>query len=133
MSQANVEAARRVLAAVARRDLSDLTNVTDPEVQWRSFFATLSHDGEYHGHEGMRQYVRDLQEVFEWIRPEVDDVLAAGDIVVAVGCLYYRGQESGVESKSAAGWVFKFRDAKLVLFRAFRDPVEALEAVGLRE
>jgi ketosteroid isomerase-like protein len=29
--------------------------------------------------------------------------------------------------------MLRFRDGKLVSFRAFRDPEQALEAVGLRE
>jgi hypothetical protein len=31
------------------------------------------------------------------------------------------------------GWMLKFRDAKVLHFRAFREPAEALEAVGLSE
>jgi ketosteroid isomerase-like protein len=133
MSQENVEAARQVLAAVSRRDLSTLLDLSDPEIEWRSFFAALSETGEYHGHAGMREYMSDLNEAFEWLRPEVGDLLDAGDLVVGVGRIYYRGRGSGVETDSPAGWVFRFRDGKLRRFRAFRDPDQALEDVGLRD
>lgn len=131
MSRQNVEAVREVLAAISQRDLSRLLELTHPEIEWRSFFAAVSGTGEYHGHDGVREYLRDLEEAFEWIRPEPDDLLDAGDVVVAIGRVHYRGRGSGVETDSPAGWVFRFRDGRLLRFRAFRDPEQALEAVGL--
>ena len=59
--------------------------------------------------------------------------LTVGDVTVLVGRLRYRGRGSGVESETPAGWMLKFRDGKLIRFRAFQEPEEALEAVGLRE
>jgi ketosteroid isomerase-like protein len=133
MSRQNVEAVREVLAAISQRDLSRLLELTDPEIEWRSFFAAVSEPGEYHGHDGMREYVRDLNEAFEWLRPEIGDLLDAGDLVVGIGRIYFRGKGSGIETDSPAGWVFRFRDGRLLRFRAFRDPEQALEAVGLRD
>jgi ketosteroid isomerase-like protein len=131
MSRQNVEAVRQVLAAISQRDLSRLLELTDPEIEWRSFFAAVTETGEYHGHDGMREYVRDLNEAFEWLRPEIGDLLDAGDLVVGIGRIYFRGKGSGIETDSPAGWVFRFRDGRLLRFRAFRDPEQALEAVGL--
>ena len=39
MSQENLELAREVFDAVARQDLQRLIELTDPEVEWQSFFA----------------------------------------------------------------------------------------------
>ena len=122
-----------MLEAISERDLARLLDLSDPEIEWRSFFAALMEVGEYHGHAGIRRYVSDLSDAFDWIRPEARDLLDAGDLVVGVGQVHYRGKESGVESNSPAGWVFRFRNAKLLRFRAFRDPDQALEAVGLRD
>ena len=55
-------------------------------------------------------------------RAEVDQTLAAGDIVVLVGRIHYRGKGSGAESATPAGWMLKFRDNKVLCFRAFREP-----------
>jgi ketosteroid isomerase-like protein len=132
MSRENVEVVRRLMAAIAERDLAGLLALTDPQVKWQSFFA-LGQGGVYRGHEAMSQYVRDLDEAFEWIRPEVSSMLHVGDLVVGVGQVGYRGRGSGVEAASLAGWVFKFRGGKLLAFRAFSEPQQALEAVGLRE
>ena len=132
MSRENVELAGQLLDAIARRDLPFLIEFTDPEVEWRSFFA-LGEQGTYRGHDRLRQYVRDLSEAFEHLRPEPTDLLDAGNIVIGVGRICYRGRESGVETESPAGWMFRFRDGKVVCFRAFREPEQALETVGLSE
>jgi ketosteroid isomerase-like protein len=131
VSAENVSSARRILAAVAGRELDVLLDRVHPRVKWQSFFAVLSESGEYTGHDGMRQYVSDLHEAFEYLRTEVGDMLDAGNVVVGLGKIHYRGKGSGVETDSAAGWVFKFSDGKLLQFRAFRDPEQALERVGL--
>jgi ketosteroid isomerase-like protein len=131
MAQGNVGLARKVLAALAERDPSQLVALADPEVQWHSFFALGEGDASYSGHDGTRRYMSDLDDAFEIGRADVDDVLAVGNIVVLVGRIRYRGKGSGVEGESPAGWMVKFRDEKVLCFRAFRDPEAALEAVGL--
>jgi ketosteroid isomerase-like protein len=132
MSKENVEVAGQVMDAVAQRDLSRLIAFTDPEVEWHSFFAELGEEGAYRGHDAMRRYVDDLHDAWEIVRPEVDDQVEVGEVVLLVGRLHYRGKGSGVETESPAGWVIKFRDGKVLYFRAFREPEEALQAVGLR-
>jgi uncharacterized protein len=133
MSRENVELARQVMEALNQRDLSRLISLADPDVEWRSFFAIGESGGVYRGHDGTRQYMSDLGDAWEVGRTDVDDDLAVGDIAVLVGRIHYRGKASGVENETPAGWVLRFRDGKLVSFRAFRDPEQALEAVGLRE
>lgn len=129
MSRDNLEVARQVLDAVSRQDLARLIELTDPEIEWQSFFAI--HGEAYHGHDGLRQYVRDLNDAFEDLRPHADDLLDAGEIVLAIGSVHYRGKESGVETDSDAGWMFRFRDGKMLVFRAFSEPLQKLEGVGL--
>jgi hypothetical protein len=73
----------------------------------------------------------DLNDAFEIGRAEVDDGLGIGDVAVLVGRIHYRGKGSGMESDSPAGWMLKFRDGKVLCFRAFREPQTVLESVGL--
>jgi ketosteroid isomerase-like protein len=133
MSQENVEIVRAMMDAVARQDLTRLIELTDPEVEWHSFLAQLGEGSVYRGHDGMRRYVRDVSDAWEFLRTDVDDVLAVGDVVVVIGRLRYRGKGSGVETESAAGYVGKFREGRMVYMRAFRDPEQALLALGLSE
>jgi ketosteroid isomerase-like protein len=134
MSHENVTWAVQVLDALERRDVSLLTALTDPEVEWHSFFAevAMGKGGRYHGHDGIRQYVSDLNDAWEIVSGEVDDALGVGDIALLVGRIHYRGKTSGVETASPAGWIFRFRKRRVILFRAFRDPDQTLVA-GLSE
>jgi ketosteroid isomerase-like protein len=133
MSQENVELAREVLATLGKRDSGRLVALADPEVEWHSFFAMGEGGATYRGHDGTRRYMSDLDDAFEIGRADVDDALGVGDIAVLVGRIHYRGKGSGVESESPAGWMLQFRNGKVLCFRAFREPEQALAAVGLSE
>jgi 3-oxoadipate enol-lactonase len=132
MSQENLELVREAMEAVARQDLARLIELTDPDVEWHSFLAQLG-EGVYRGHDGIRRYVRDLSDAWEFLRTDIDDVLTVGDVVVVVGRLRYRGKGSGVETESPAGYVAKFREGRMIYMRAFREPEQSLLALGLRE
>jgi ketosteroid isomerase-like protein len=130
MAEDNLEHGRRVLGVLSE-DREALLALTDPEVEWHSFFAELSQGGVYRGHDGMRKYIDDLGDAWEMVRAEVDDGVAVGDVVLFVGRIRYRGKGSGAEDATPAGWVLRFRDGKVLSFRAFRDPERVLEAAGL--
>lgn len=132
MPQEIVELAGQVMDALSRGDLSRLVEFTDPEVEWYSFFAELGEGGVYRGHDGTRKYLSDLNDAWGLVRADVDGGLGVGDVAVLVGRIHYRGKASGIETESPAGWVLIFREERLVRFRAFREPEQALGAVGLR-
>ena len=127
MSATNAQLAHDVIDAVERRDLDALIDLTDPQVEWHSAFAVGGH---YQGHEGMRRYVRDMKDAWEIVRLDVDHELGVDEVVIFVGRIHYRGKGSGVEDESQAGYVLRFRAGKVILFRPFRDPVEALASLG---
>jgi ketosteroid isomerase-like protein len=131
MSQDNIELARHVVDAIRRGNLSRLIELTDPEVEWYSLFAELGEQGRYPGHPGIRRYMNDLSEAWEMTRAEIDGAVAVGAVVLLIGQLHYRGKGSGVESKSPMGWMFKFRDRKVLCFRTFREPEQILQTLLL--
>jgi ketosteroid isomerase-like protein len=133
ISEENVKLAVQVMDALSRRDLSSLIAMADPEIEWHSFFAELGEGGVYRGHDGTRRYMSDLSDAWEIVRADIDDGVGVGNVAVLVGRIHYRGRGSGVETESPAGWMLKFRKGKVVRFRAFREPEQALEAAGLRE
>jgi ketosteroid isomerase-like protein len=132
MSQETIERARLVMEALSDGDLDRMIRAADPSVEWHSFFANLGQEeGVYRGHDGTRQYASDLRDAWEIVRADIDDLIAVGDVALLVGRIHYRGRGSGIETESPAGWVLKFRRGQLIRFRAFREPEQALEAVGL--
>jgi ketosteroid isomerase-like protein len=51
--------------------------------------------GAYHGPEGVRTILRELAQVFDQFRVEIDDLIDAGDSVVGLGGFRVRGALSG--------------------------------------
>ena len=129
----NLLRADEVLTAIGKQDAARLIELSDPDVEWYSIFAVGEEGGVYRGHEGTSRYMSDLADVWEVGDADVDDAIAIADIVLLVGQIRYLGMGSGVQSSSPVGWMLKFRNGKLLCFRAFRDPAKALEAVGLVE
>jgi ketosteroid isomerase-like protein len=133
MSQENLKVALNAVGAVANMDADKLVRLTDPEVEWFSLIAQLGEGGVYRGHGGIRQYVGDLRDAFELFQSEVHETCALGEVVLLFARLRYRGKESGIETEVTAGYMAKFRAGRILRMRAFREPEQALEAVGLRE
>jgi ketosteroid isomerase-like protein len=44
-----------------------------------------------------------------------------------------RGKKSGVEAELRYAYLWRFREGKVIYCKGFRDPREALEAVGMSE
>jgi ketosteroid isomerase-like protein len=102
----------------------------DPEVVFvidpASFVA-----GTYRGHDGIRTLIRLTAEVFDQFQYELDELIDAGDAVVALCRLRVRGTKSGAPGRQRGAIVFRFRDGRIVLYRSYLRPEEAFEAVGL--
>jgi ketosteroid isomerase-like protein len=130
MSQENVDLARRVIDALELRDTDRLIELTDPDVEWRSVFV-VSGGGVYRGHDGIREYVRDMNDAWEIVRLDVDHEVSVGSVVLFLGRIHYRGKGSGVEADAESGLVMTVRAGRVVRFRPFRDPEKAIETMGL--
>ena len=126
-----LEIAHQVIDAVEHRDLDALIRLTDPDVEWRSAFVVGGTGGLYRGHAAMREYVRDMNDAWEVVRLDVEHEIAVGSVVLLIGRIHYRGQESGAEGETESGYMLKFRGGRVVRFRPFREPEKALETVGL--
>jgi ketosteroid isomerase-like protein len=135
MSQEHVEAFRRAIEAYNRRDIDAFLEAIDPEVELQGALQALL-EGEakvYRGHEGVRQWVRDIDEALAGIRLELPEIRDLGDRIVAIGRLHARGQASGAETESPFGCVVEWKNGKATRVLSFLDRREALEAAGLRE
>jgi ketosteroid isomerase-like protein len=108
--------------------------LTTPDVEWRSVFAVSQGEGGvYRGHDGIRTYVKDMNDAWEIVRMDIDHELAVGDLVLVIGGIRYRGKGSGIDGKTESGLVLKFSEDRLSSFRPFLDPERALEALGLQD
>jgi len=135
MSQENVEAFKRATEAINRRGVEALLKELDPEVEWHgAFLMALGGKGRvYRGHEGAREYLRDLYETLSEFQAEYSEIRDLGDRTVAIGQMRARGTASGAETESPIGSVVEFKNGKGLRIRTYFDPKEALEAAGLSE
>ena len=131
MSQENVEVVRRFLEHVNRTG-EPLWEMLDPEVEW-IIDPTGLLAGTYGGPDGVKEFFERLRESFDETHVEIDDLIDAGDSVVALGRVRARGIGSGMTVEQPVGWVYQVRKGRMVRGRTYFRQVEALEAVGLSE
>ena len=136
MSQENVVIVRRVYEAAARRDEVAAFEAYAEDIVWdmsNSRRAVLYSRPIYHGHEGVRDAWREGLSAFREIDFEVEDLVDAGDRVLAVVAERERGRASGVPVEASHLAVWTLSHGKVTGLEVFDDRQQALEAAGLRE
>ena len=131
MAQENVEIVRRGYEHFNRSGEIDFS-VLDPEIVYdlsRRTFDPLV----FRGHEGVREFLRLIREQWGSRRIEPQELIDAGDNVVASVRLVGVGRQSGAETTANTAHVWTCREGKIVRLTVFQTMEEALEAVGLRE
>ena len=104
MSQENVEIVRGIYEAVARRDAAAPFAVYAEDIVWdvsNSRRATIMDSVAYHGHEGVRKFWEEAVSAFGTVDLVVDEVIDAGDRVVALIREHEIGRTSGVPVDTA--------------------------------
>ena len=101
---------------------------------WAEDDVLPDHAGEtYRGREGVVRAARTWLEAYEQFAVELEQIVGSGDRLVSIHRFRGKGRHSGIEDGGRYAYLWTFRDAKVIHFVSFRDPVDALEAVGVRE
>ena len=136
MSQENAESTvediERAYQAISRLDAEAMVALCDPDVEFRSRVAEAD-DVTYRGHDGVRDYIASLAEVFEWVRTEALEVIGEGDRAVVCNRFRARGRHSGVEVEERFFQAIRFRDGNVLWWALYPSKAEALKAMGLEE
>lgn len=99
-----------------------------PEVVVHSAMTNAS----YHGYEGARRWMAEIDDQFEDWHLSIDEFReASDDRLLGIGTIHLRGRGSGVEFDQPIGWVFAFSGERLISIATFTDRAEALAAAGL--
>jgi uncharacterized protein len=133
MSQENVELVRHFFAAHDRDGPDGLAEFWHPDINWRAAEGALDDVGLMEGPDAMRDYYRQWEETFEEIRAEVEELIDAGDQVVALVRAIGRMKDSDAEIDIRYAIVFTIRDGKIAQGREYFTREQALEAAGLEE
>jgi ketosteroid isomerase-like protein len=100
-----------------RLDMSD--RVFNPEV--------------YEGHAGIWRFYSEVRDVWASYVWEPEELMEAGDNVVALLRSGGRGRGSGVEVERRTAMVWTVLEGRATALRFFRDRNDALKAAGLRK
>ena len=116
MSQENVEAYKRAVEAFNRRDFdAALDQLAAPDIEWHQL-TVFPDRATYRGIEEMKErfFANQLLEQFGDFEIHVDELIDAGDWVVAIGTVSGHGGSSGLEFSLRFVHLLEMRDGKVV-------------------
>jgi ketosteroid isomerase-like protein len=139
MSRENVEIVRRLFAAFQRVDVGNferrfdnVREIFDPEVEWVAVpHSLLASAEEYRGYDGVRRFWTQFLSAWDEYGVQVEELIDAGDQVVAV--MRLSGRTNELEVDEARSSLLTLRDGRIVRIEPFASKDDALEAVGLSE
>lgn len=115
--------------AYNRRDPDAWVAVWSPDCEWHPFLtARVEGDPGYHGHNGMRAWFEDVDEMFSEMHVELGRFRQVGDRLLVLGQMTATGRVSGVVVSSEVAWVMELRDDKLRRGWAYMSHEEAKRA-----
>jgi ketosteroid isomerase-like protein len=131
VSKQNVDIVRAILDAFNRGDTRSFLDMCDPEIEW-DVSRRLVDPATYHGHIGVEKFFEQQLEAWEEAPAmEAEDLVDAGDQVVAFVRVHGRGKGSGAAVEARIAQVWTICGGKATRLEYFGDRSEALKAVGL--
>ena len=106
------ETYRRFIEAFNQRDVEAILADMDPDIEFESRFA-MAGGSRYHGHDGVRGWLADLDEAWEHIGVEIERVFEDGEETIALITLDAKGRASGLDIREAAAHRLAWRDGKV--------------------
>jgi uncharacterized protein len=134
VSQENVETVRRVHEAAARRDAAAVYALYDPDVVLdasRVQIAGFAERDAYRGHDGLRRFFRQWHEAWEDVEYDFEELIDAGDHVIAVVTRRARGRASGAEVEWPVALLWTLRAGRVSRLAWFPTREDALAAMGM--
>jgi ketosteroid isomerase-like protein len=130
MSDQNVEQLRIAIEAFNRRDGAKFDSLLTADAEIVPVRAAL--EGTiYRGPDAGTQYCEAVEDAWETLTWEVDEIRDVGDAAIALGHIRGNGRDSGARIDTSAGWVAGLRDGLIAHFRTYTNQNEALHSVGL--
>ena len=124
----DIEVVKAIFAAFADRDLDGVLAVSDPDIEFTAVTGEQAGRIEpYRGHAGMRQYFRDVAEVWEELRLTPREFRVVGDLVLVTGKASARSRSRTITGST--GWVFGVRDGKVTYAHVYASAADAIAAV----
>ncbi len=128
MENRDVQVVKAVFEAFAERDVERMLELTDPECEFVAQTNDLTGRTEpYRGHDGMREYFRDIARVWDELRLFPDEFREIEDGVLVLGRVSARSHSRIVAGST--GWVWRLREGKVYYGRVYGSAGEAEASV----
>lgn len=115
--------------AYNRRDPDAWVALWNPSCEWHPFLtARVEGDPGYHGHNGMRAWFEDVDEMFSEMHVELERIRDVGDRLLVLGQMTAVGRGSDAPVSSEVAWVFEPKGDKLQRGWAYQSHEEAERA-----
>jgi ketosteroid isomerase-like protein len=124
----DIEVVKTSFAAFAERDLERVLELADPDIEFTA--VTGEHAGRtrpYRGHDGVRQYFRDVASVWEELKLTPREFRSHGDRILVTGKVSARSRSRTVTGST--GWIWRVRGGKVTYVRVYASAADALAAL----
>jgi ketosteroid isomerase-like protein len=99
----------------------------DPDCELRSAMT----GSVYRGYDGVRSWMQEIDEQFDTWRLRLDEFAqAAGERLLVLGSIHFRGRGSGIELDVPAAWLFEFRGERIFRMTTFASHDEGRRAAA---
>jgi ketosteroid isomerase-like protein len=113
------------------RDPDAFAAVWNPDCEWHPFLtARVEGDPGYHGHNGIRAWFEDIDEMYSAIRVELGDSREVAGRVLVLGQMTATGRDTGAEVSSEVGWLMEPRGERFQRGWAYTTHADAERAAA---
>jgi uncharacterized protein len=128
VGRSDIDVVKEVFAAFAARDAERVVAALDPDVVFIAVTGgILGRTEPYRGHEGMREYFRDVERVWDELILSPGEFEEVGDAILVTGRVSARSPARTISGST--GWVWRIRDGLVVYVRVYASAAEAAAAV----
>ena len=126
----NVQIVKKIYESFAAGDMEASMRDMDDHIVWKhpGVNTSIPFAGTFKGHEGVRQFFSIAMKTLEVLDQRVNDFVASGDKVVALGYEHMRVIKTGKDYESNWAHVYTFKDGKVIKFEEFIDTAELAAA-----
>ena len=124
----DIDVVKTTFAAFAARDLDAVLALSAPDVEFTA--VTGEHAGRtepYRGHDGLRQYFRDVAAVWDELHLTPREFRSSGDRILVTGRVSARSRIRTVTGST--GWIWRVRDGKVTYVRVYPSAADAIAAL----
>jgi ketosteroid isomerase-like protein len=123
----DIDVVRAVFAAFAERDVEGVLAHAGTDLVFNPVTADYAgRSGPYLGHDGLRQYFRDLAEVWDELHLVPVDFRQNGETILVTGRVSARSPARIVAGST--GWIWRVVDGRVVYIRVYPSAADALAA-----